>query len=125
MDLPLPEGPTIATNCAGVNRVVERMQDREWMIAALNRFGDVPQLDHRAGFFRSAARLTSSGSSADQTVFSTMREPSALGWMPSDNVQARNAGHDLQIERHERHVVFARQLAIHLPELGGVRRARN
>ena len=39
-----------------LNRVVERMENRERVIAALNRFGDVPQLDHRAAFFRSAAR---------------------------------------------------------------------
>ena len=81
MDLPLPDGPTIATNCPDSIVVVERMQDRERMIAALDRFGDVAQLDHRPGFsrvrFRAAARVPTRSS------VSTMRAPSALGWMPS------------------------------------------
>ena len=46
VDLPLPDGPVIATTPAGVDAQVERMQDREHRVAARDCFRNSVQLDH-------------------------------------------------------------------------------
>ena len=48
VDLPLPDGPVIATTRAALDRQVERMQDGEGAGAARHRLGDAAQLDHEA-----------------------------------------------------------------------------
>ena len=56
---------------AGGNREIERMQNRQWTAAALDRLRYAAQLDHRS--------LSRTGSSARQIVPAMMRAPSALG----------------------------------------------
>ncbi len=58
VDLPLPDGPTMATNAPRRDRVVERMQDGERMTAALHGFRDAAQFDH-SPLHRAAARASS------------------------------------------------------------------
>ena len=58
VDLPLPDGPTIATNCPCGICSRERVEDGQRLAAAHHRFGNVAQLDHDPGrpgrFARSA-----------------------------------------------------------------------
>ena len=57
------------------HRQVQRMQDRERLIAALDGLADAAQLDHRA----LAPACASSGSSDAQTRSATIRAPRAFG----------------------------------------------
>ena len=56
-------------------------------------------------------------------VAATRRWPSAVGWMPSGWFKRRNAGHAVEEERDQRHVVGRGQVPIYGAELAGVRLA--
>ena len=48
VDLPLPDGPVIATTWPARDVEIDRMQDGEHAGAARHRFRDAAQLDHEA-----------------------------------------------------------------------------
>ena len=78
VDLPLPDGPVIATTRPGVEAEIQRMEDREHRVAAGNRPRNTLQLDHEP------PAASTIGRKAVQSVSATIRVPSMLGWMPSD-----------------------------------------
>ena len=70
VDLPLPDAPTIATNCPFGNGHRQRLEDGERMRAARDGLGDVAELNH-SGF--------TIGRKALQTVSATFSAPAAVG----------------------------------------------
>src|SRR5688572_15874180 len=66
---------------AGGDRVVQRMENRQRMVATLDCFRHSTELDHLAAL--PAAGFSSSGSSARHMERSMTRDPSAFGCMPS------------------------------------------
>ena len=72
VDLPLPDGPTIATNWPRGIVVDQRMKDGERLGAARDRLRDLAQLDHDVC-------PSAIGRSTGHTLSATMRAPSAVG----------------------------------------------
>ena len=111
VDLPLPDGPTIATNWPAGTIEVERMQDGQRRAAAGHCLRDTAQFDHSVD--SSAAEQ---GASARQMVghggapFRGRVNAVAL-------IQRRDARHAVEEERHQATSYRLGEIAIRLAEL--------
>ena len=77
VDLPLPEGPTIATQRPRATTKSSGWRIVRRSLPLVTDFETLAQLDH--GWV-----ALSRGASASQTRFATIRAPSAVGWILSD-----------------------------------------
>ena len=84
--MPLPDGPVIASDCAGGDEQVERVKDGQRCGPARHGPGDAAQVDHDV-----IVEAASSGFSSGQTLSATIGAPFGRRMNAVGLVQRRDA----------------------------------